>query len=231
MAGHSLGEYSALVCSEALDFAEALRLVRYRGQAMQQAVPVGVGAMAAILGLEDQAVVDVCAAAADGQVLEPVNFNAPGQVVIAGHAEAVERGVTLAKESGAKRATPLPVSAPFHSSLMLPAAEAMRERLRDAAICAPLVPEVYAVDVGLHTTPEKIREALVAQLHRPVRWADTVRAMLAGGVDQFVECGPGKVLSGLNKRIDRSKELHHHTCGDAEAIETAIDSCWERLHV
>lgn len=230
MAGHSLGEYSALVCADSVGFAEAVDLVRYRGQAMQQAVPVGVGAMAAILGLEDEAVNDACAQAAKGQVLEAVNFNAPGQVVIAGHAEAVERGVQLAKELGAKRATPLPVSAPFHSSLMMPAAEAMRERLRDVCVRTTLVPEVYTVDAKTHTKPDAIRTALVAQLHEPVRWADTVRAMLAGGVDQIVECGPGRVLSGLNKRIERSKELSHHTTGDLESIEAAIASCWEKLN-
>ena len=229
MAGHSLGEYSALVCSDSLDFAEAVDLVRHRGQAMQRAVPVGVGAMAAILGLDDQAVEAACKEAAEGQVLEAVNFNAPGQVVIAGHAEAVDRGVALAKELGAKRATPLPVSAPFHSSLMMPAAEAMRERLRDVTVRSGLVP-VYAVETKPHTTPDSIRAALVAQIHEPVRWADTVREMLAGGVDQIVECGPGRVLSGLDKRIERSKELTHHTTGDLESIEAAVASCWEKLN-
>lgn len=231
MAGHSLGEYSALVCSGSLDFPDAVELVRYRGQVMQEAVPVGVGAMAAVLGLDDEAMTQACERAAQGQVLEAVNFNAPGQVVMAGHAEAVERGVNLAKELGAKRAMLLPVSAPFHSSLMMPAAEAMRRRLRDVSVRATLVPAVYTVDVKTHTRPDEIRTALVAQLHQPVRWADTVRAMLASGVDQIVECGPGKVLSGLDKRIERSKELSHHTTGDLESIEMAIESCWEKLNV
>lgn len=201
LAGHSLGEYSALVCGGALDFADAVRLVRVRAEAMQSAVPEGAGAMAAILGLDDDAVRAVCLDAAAGDVLEAVNYNAPGQVVIAGQAAAVERACGLAKERGAKRALPLPVSVPSHCALMRPAAERLLAALQDMAIRAPLIPVIHNADVALHAEPEAIRDALARQLYSPVRWVESMRAMAAQGVTRIAECGPGKVLAGLNKRI------------------------------
>lgn len=201
MAGHSLGEYTALTCAGALGFADALRLVRLRAEAMQSAVPEGVGAMAAVLGLDDDAVRAVCAEAAAGEVLEAVNFNAPGQVVIAGNKAAVERGCALAKEKGAKRALPLPVSVPSHCALMRPAAEKLRIAMRDIAIQAPAIPVIHNADVATHATPDAIREALASQLFSPVRWVESMRLMAARGVTRIAECGPGKVLAGLNKRI------------------------------
>jgi [acyl-carrier-protein] S-malonyltransferase len=201
MAGHSLGEYTALVCAGAMDFADAVRLVRLRAEAMQSAVPEGLGAMAAVLGLDDDAVRAVCAEAAQGEVLEAVNFNSPGQVVIAGHKSAVERGCALAKEKGAKRALPLPVSVPSHCALMQPAAEKLVAALADIHIQAPAVPVLHNADVASHADADAIRDALARQLYMPVRWVDTVRAMQRQGVRMMVECGPGKVLAGLNKRI------------------------------
>ncbi|MCU0841685.1 MAG: ACP S-malonyltransferase [Thiobacillaceae bacterium] len=201
MAGHSLGEYTALACAEAIAFPDAVRLVRLRAEAMQSAVPEGVGAMAAVLGLDDDAVRGVCADAAQGEVLEAVNFNSPGQVVIAGHKAAVERGCALARERGAKRALPLPVSVPSHCALMRPAAEQLLAAMRALEIKAPAVPVIHNADVASHASPEAIRAALARQLHRPVRWVESMRAMRDQGVGLIVECGPGKVLAGLNKRI------------------------------
>ncbi|MBM4179951.1 MAG: ACP S-malonyltransferase [Betaproteobacteria bacterium] len=201
MAGHSLGEYTALVCAGALGFADAVRLVRLRAEAMQSAVPEGVGAMAAVLGLDDDLVCAVCAEAAQDEVLEAVNFNSPGQVVIAGNKAAVDRGCALAKEKGAKRALPLPVSVPSHCALMKPAAEKLLVALNGIEVKAPSVPVLHNADVAGHADPAAIRDALARQLFSPVRWVETVRAMAAQGVELIAECGPGKVLSGLNKRI------------------------------
>lgn len=202
LAGHSLGEYAALVAAGALAFDDAIRLVRFRAEAMQAAVPEGVGAMAAILGLDDDTVRAVCADAAGGEIVEAVNLNSPGQVVIAGNRAAVERAMALAKEKGAKRALPLPVSVPSHSSLMLPAAEKLLAHLQTVAIAAPAIPVLHNTDVRSHAEPEAIRLALAKQLHTPVRWVETIQALKAAGVERVVECGPGKVLAGLNKRID-----------------------------
>lgn len=204
MAGHSLGEYTALVCAGALAFESAVALVAKRGRFMQEAVPQGQGAMAAILGLDDERVRAVCEQAEAGEVVSPVNFNAPGQVVVAGNAAAVERAVTLAREAGAKRAVMLPVSVPSHCSLMAPAAEAMQGELEHAEIARPGVPVLHNVDVAAHDEPEAIRAALVRQLHNPVRWVETVRRLATMGVATVIECGPGKVLTGLNRRIDRA---------------------------
>jgi [acyl-carrier-protein] S-malonyltransferase len=204
LAGHSLGEYAALVAAESLNFADAIRLVRFRAEAMQAAVPEGVGAMAAILGLDDDAVRAACAEAAAGEVVEAVNLNSPGQVVIAGNKAAVERAMAFAKEKGAKRALPLPVSVPSHSSLMQPAADQLLAHLQGVAIAVPAIPVLHNTDVQAHREPDAIRIALAKQLHTPVRWVETVRALKAAGIERVVECGPGKVLAGLNKRIDDS---------------------------
>ncbi|MCC7549303.1 MAG: ACP S-malonyltransferase [Burkholderiales bacterium] len=201
VAGHSLGEYSALVAAGALDFADAMRLVRFRAQCMQEAVPEGTGGIAAILGLEEDAIRSVCAEAARGEVLEPANLNAPGQIVIAGHRTAVERGMALAKERGAKRAMMLPMSAPSHCSLMKPAAERVRERLEGIAIRPPGVALINNVDVQSPPDAAAIRDSLVRQMHAPVRWVEVVREMAARGIGHIVECGPGGVLTALNKRI------------------------------
>jgi [acyl-carrier-protein] S-malonyltransferase len=202
VAGHSLGEYSALVAAGALDFAATLPLVRFRAQSMQEAVPEGQGAMAAILGLEDDAAIAACAEAAQGEVVQAVNFNAPGQVVIAGHKAAVARAIEACKARGAKRAMPLPVSAPFHSSLMQPAADKLKGYLEKVAVAAPAIPLINNVDVKSESDPAAIRHALVRQAASPVRWSETIRAMAAQGVTHVVECGPGKVLAGMVKRID-----------------------------
>jgi [acyl-carrier-protein] S-malonyltransferase len=204
LAGHSLGEYSALVAAGALSLADALPLVRFRAQAMQDAVPVGVGAMAAILGMDAQAVRDGCAevVAASGDVVEAVNFNDPKQTVIAGTKAGVEQACDLLKARGAKRALPLPVSAPFHSSLMKPAAERLRDRLAEVHIAVPSIPVINNVDVAVETQPAAIRDALYRQAFGAVRWVETVQAMRARGVTHIVECGPGKVLAGMVKRID-----------------------------
>lgn len=201
MAGHSLGEYTALACAGAIGFADAVRLVRLRAEAMQSAVPEGVGAMAAVLGLDDDAVRAVCAEAAQGDVLEAVNFNSPGQVVIAGHKAAVDRGCILAKEKGAKRALPLPVSVPSHCALMKPAAEKLAAALATMEVKPPRVPVLHNADVAAYSDPDAIRDALARQLYMPVRWVETVQAMGGQGVELIAECGPGKVLAGLNKRI------------------------------
>ncbi len=200
-AGHSLGEYTALVASSALSFAEALPLVKYRAEVMQSAVPEGVGAMAAILGLDDDIVRAVCAEAAQGEVCEAVNYNSPGQVVIAGNKSAVERGMELAKAKGAKRALPLPVSVPSHCALMRPAAEKLSEYLKNVTINAPQIPVMHNADVASYDEADKIKDALVRQLYSPVRWVEIVQAIHAQGVIKAAECGPGKVLAGLTKRI------------------------------
>jgi [acyl-carrier-protein] S-malonyltransferase len=204
VAGHSLGEYTALVAAGVLAFRDAVPLVRFRAQAMQSAVPVGEGGMAAVLGLDDDAVRAVCteAAAASGGVVEAVNFNAPAQVVIAGHKAAVEKACEIAKAKGAKRALPLPVSAPFHSSLLKPASDQLRDYLANVTLNAPQIPVVNNVDVAFETDPAKIRDALVRQAAGAVRWVECVQAMAAQGATHVVECGPGKVLAGLTKRID-----------------------------
>ena len=220
LAGHSLGEYAALVAAGALKFADAVPLVRFRAQAMQEAVPAGVGAMAAVMGLDADGIREACREAAQGQIVEPVNFNAPDQIVIAGHREAVERAVDSARARGAKRAMMLPVSAPFHSMLMRPAAERLATHLGGIAINAPTLPVIHNFDVSVANTPDAIRAALAAQAASPVRWVETIRAFVGRGVTHMVECGPGKVLSGLAKRI--APELTALPLNDAEAIATAI---------
>ena len=222
MAGHSLGEFSALVAAGCLEFEAAVDLVRFRAEAMQAAVPQGRGAMAAILGLEDGAVEAACREAAKGEVVEAVNFNAPGQVVIAGAASAVARAIEAARTRGAKRALPLPISVPAHSSLMAPAAEKLRERLRDAAVAPAGSIAVYGVDVKRHSGPDEIRAALVKQLHAPVQWAATVRALITAGGTHIVECGPGKVLTSLNRRIDKNRGLTILTLEDPASFEEAL---------
>lgn len=201
LAGHSLGEYTALVASGALTFKDALPLVRYRAEVMQSAVPAGVGAMAAILGLDDDAVRAVCAEAAQNEVLEAVNLNSPGQVVIAGNKAAVERGMEIAKSKGAKRALPLPVSVPSHCALMKPAAQQLADYLNKVTVNVPQIPVLHNADVAAYHDSDKIKDALVRQLYNPVRWVETVQAIAAQGVTQTAECGPGKVLAGLTKRI------------------------------
>ncbi|HUX73904.1 MAG TPA: ACP S-malonyltransferase [Steroidobacteraceae bacterium] len=224
MAGHSLGEFSALVAAGSLDFKTAVDLVRFRAQAMQSAVPQGEGAMAAILGLEDSDVEAACAEAAQGEVVEAVNFNAPGQVVIAGNAAAVARAIAAASARGAKRAVPLPISVPAHSSLMRSAALRFGERLAATTVAAPAGVAVYGVDVRTHTHPEEIRAGLVKQLHTPVYWAATVRTMIAAGASLIVECGPGKVLTSLNRRIDKNREINTAALEDPKDLDAALQS-------
>lgn len=220
MAGHSLGEYSALVCAGSLEFSAAIELVSLRGQYMQHAVPSGQGAMAAILGLEDQQVIDACAQAAQGEVVAAVNFNSPGQVVIAGQVDAVARAMDACKAAGAKRALPLPVSVPSHCALMKPAAEKLAERLQRIEVMAPRIPVINNVDVTTPSDPAAIRDALVRQLYNPVRWVETVQKMNRDGVATLMECGPGKVLLGLNKRIN--KEMAAYALLDAASIDAAL---------
>lgn len=223
LAGHSLGEFSALVCAEALPFDAALCLVRARGQFMQTAVPVGEGAMAAVLGLEDAVIEEICEQAAKAGVVEAVNYNSPGQVVIAGQAMAVERAVELCKEAGAKRALPLPVSAPFHTSLMRPAGARLAEAMAEVAFAAPRIPVVHNVHCRPEFEPAAIRTLLEQQIYSPVRWAGCVEYMVATGVDTVVECGPGKVLSGLNKRIH--KPLACLALEDCQSFDKALEAC------
>ncbi|MBF7979667.1 MULTISPECIES: ACP S-malonyltransferase [Rahnella] len=201
MAGHSLGEYSALVCAGVLDFKQAISLVELRGKLMQEAVPAGTGAMYAIIGLDNDAIAKACEESAQGQVVSPVNFNSPGQVVIAGNKEAVERAGAACKAAGAKRALPLPVSVPSHCALMKPAADKLAVALENVTFSAPQYSVVNNVDVKVETSPEAIRSALVRQLYSPVRWTESVEFMAAQGVEQLLEVGPGKVLTGLTKRI------------------------------
>jgi [acyl-carrier-protein] S-malonyltransferase len=221
VAGHSLGEFTALVCAQAIDFSAAVELVRFRGQVMQEAVPVGAGAMAAILGLEDEAVVAVCREAARGAVVEPVNFNSPGQVVIAGEVAAVERALEAARVRGAKRALRLPVSVPSHSTLMRTAGERLREHLKGIALQPPQIRYVSAVDAREHEDPEEIREILARQVSNPVRWTDTLRAVAGGDVRQIIECGPGRVLTALNRRIERRPDLNFFALEDPASIDAA----------
>jgi len=220
VAGHSLGEYTALTAAAAIAFRDCLPLVRYRAQAMQEAVPEGQGAMAAILNLDDDAVRLACAEAAQQEVVEAVNFNAPGQVVIAGHKAAVERAMQACKAKGARRAVPLPVSAPFHSALMRPAAERLAGYLADVPIAVPKFALINNVDVKIETQPSAIKSALVRQAASPVRWVETVKRMRAEGVTHVLECGPGKVLAGMAKRVDG--ELEVHALADRASLEQAL---------
>ena len=225
MSGHSLGEYSALVAAEALDFKTAVKLVQFRGQAMQAAVPAGQGAMAAILGSTDADVEAACSEAAQGEIVQAANYNSPGQVVIAGHATAVDRAIEVLKAKGAKRAIKLPVSVPSHSALMAPAAEQLRQRLSEIEINSPKVQDIYTVDVRKHGDAVAIREALVQQLVKPVRWTETIQAMLSSGIKVIVECGPGRVLTGLNRRIEKSKDVAMLAIEDAESLQQALEAC------
>ncbi|GAC1477086.1 MAG: ACP S-malonyltransferase [Steroidobacteraceae bacterium] len=222
MAGHSLGEFTALVAAGCLDFSTAVDLVRYRGEQMQAAVPQGHGAMAAILGLEDIDVEEACREASQGEVVEAVNFNAPGQVVMAGAATAVARAIEMATARGARRALALPVSVPAHSSLMQPAAEQLRVRLERTALTAPSGIDVYGVDVKTHASAQGIRAGLVKQLHTPVYWAATVRTMIGAGATAIVECGPGKVLTGLNRRVDKNRDLKMLALEDPQSLDDAL---------
>jgi [acyl-carrier-protein] S-malonyltransferase len=223
MAGHSLGEWSALVCANVIDFVDGLRIVEARGKYMQQAVPVGQGAMAAIIGLDDQAILDACAEAGDLGVVDAVNFNAPGQVVIAGSNDAVERAMDICKAAGAKRALLLPVSAPFHTSLMKPAADNLAEMVNALSFRAPEVPIMHNVHARNEQDPEAIKALMLEQIYSPVKWVDCVKQLKEGGVSTLVECGPGKVLSGLVKRIDRDLiSVATETVADFDAALTII---------
>ena len=220
VAGHSLGEYTALVVAESLDFTDAVKLVRLRAELMQSAVPQGTGAMAAILGLDDALIEEVCAQAAQGEVVEAVNFNSPGQVVIAGSTAAVERAMAAAKAKGAKRALPLPVSVPSHCSLMKPAAEKLAEALKSVAIQTPKIRVIHNADVASYSDEGQIKDALVRQLYSPVRWTETVNEIVAQGITESAECGPGKVLAGLAKRIN--KEASCSALTNAEQVDAFI---------
>ncbi len=222
VAGHSLGEYTALVAAGVLAFADALPLVRFRAQAMQEAVPMGEGAMAAIMGLDDDAVRAACQEAAQGQIVEPVNFNAPSQVVIAGTKAAVERGVALARAKGARRAVMLPVSAPFHSSLLRPAGARLADYLKQVNLSAPRIGVVNNVDVKIESEPQRIKDALARQASSPVRWVEVIRHIAAGGVGHVAECGPGRVLAGLARRIDSSLEAY--SISDPDSLEQALQA-------
>ena len=217
-AGHSLGEYSALVAAEAIEFSDAVPLVRFRAEAMQQAVPVGQGGIAAILGLDEDAVKAACAEAAQGEIVEPANYNSPGQLVISGSRAAVERAIEAAKARGAKRAMMLPMSVPAHSSLMRPAAERFRERIAAISVAAPKVPVIQNIDVASFNDPAAIKDALVRQLYGPVRWIETIKALADAGVKHVIECGPGRVLVGLNKRID--DRIHATSIYDQASLDT-----------
>ena len=220
VAGHSLGEYAALVAAGALQLRDAIPLVRFRAEAMQDAVAPGVGAMAAIIGGDDDAIIEACREAAQGEIVEPVNFNAPGQLVIAGHKTAVERAIAVAKARGAKRGVLLPVSAPFHSALMKSAVDRLATRLVGVEIAAPSIPVIHNVDVAEHGTPESIRDALSRQAANPVRWTETIKAFAARGATRIIECGPGKVLAGLTRRIDEN--LTTFSLNDPAAIDLAL---------
>ena len=222
VAGHSLGEYTALVVAGVVSFRDALPLVRFRAQAMQEAVPLGTGAMAAILGLDDDAVRAACSEAAQGEMVEAVNFNAPSQVVIAGHKAAVERGAEAAKAKGAKRAVMLPVSAPFHSSLLKPAALRLEEYLANVAFSAPRIPVINNVDVAMANEPQQIKSALARQACNPVRWVEVIQQMARTGVTHVVECGPGRVLAGLSKRIDGN--LQGMALADAASLAQTLQT-------
>lgn len=223
VAGHSLGEFSALVAAGVIPFKDAVQLVRFRAQAMQEAVPVGQGGMAAILGLSDEEVIAACAEAAQGEVVEPANFNAPSQLVIAGHKAAVARACEIAKAKGAKRALVLSVSAPFHSSLLKPASDRLREYMAGLTFSAPQIPLINNVDVEILSDPEAIKDALVRQAASPVRWVETIQKIAGMGVTHVIECGPGKVLAGLSRRIEGS------LTGDAIVDQASLDSMREVL--
>lgn len=223
VAGHSLGEFSALVASGVIPLADAVKLVRFRATAMQEAVPVGVGGMAAIIGLDAEALKAVCAEAAEGDVVEPANFNSPTQTVIAGHKTALDRACKLAKAKGAKRALPLPVSAPFHSSLLVPASERLADYMRDLTFSAPKIPVINNVDVAIQDDPSAIKDALVRQVASSVRWVETVQKMASMGITHIVDCGPGKVLAGMVKRIDGSIN------GFAIVDQASLDATLEEL--
>jgi len=220
VAGHSLGEYSALVAAGVIELKDAVPLVRLRAAAMQEAVPFGTGAMAAILGLDDAGVAAACAEAAQGEVVEPVNFNANGQTVIAGHKAAVERAMETCKAHGARMAKALPVSAPFHSSLIRPAADRLAARLAELDFRTPLVPVINNVDVAIESEPARIKDALVRQAYNPVRWVETIQKMAASGVSTVAECGPGKVLAGLTKRC--ADGVGGVALADAASIEASL---------
>lgn len=222
VAGHSLGEYSALTAAGVFNLADAVNLVRIRANAMQDAVPVGTGAMAAVLNLDNDQIKTVCDQAAQGQIVEPVNFNAPGQIVIAGHKEAVERACEIAKSAGARRAMLLPVSAPFHSSLLQPAAQKLEQALQHMTLQSPNIPVLNNVDVKMPMETHAIKAALVRQAWHPVRWVETIEAMRVHGITHIVECGPGKVLSGLIKRID--KEMVVFSINDPDSLEQTLTS-------
>ncbi len=222
VSGHSLGEFTALVCAGSLEFGAAVDLVRFRGAAMQAAVPEGGGAMAAILGLDDEAVLALCREAARDGVVEPVNYNSPGQVVIAGDTAAVQRALEAARTRGAKRAVTLPVSVPAHSSLMRTAGDRLRSRLADIEVRAPGIRYLSAVDAAAHEDPEEIRALLVRQLSSPVRWTQTLRALCSADVAQVIECGPGRVLTGLNRRIERREGLSFLALEDPQSLAAAL---------
>jgi [acyl-carrier-protein] S-malonyltransferase len=223
MAGHSLGEWSALVCANVIDFADGLKIVEARGKYMQQAVPVGQGAMAAIIGLEDQAILDACSEASSLGVVDAVNFNAPGQVVIAGSNDAVEQAMEICKSAGAKRALPLPVSAPFHTSLMKPAADNLAEMVNAVTFRAPEVPIMHNVHANNENDPQVIKMLMLEQIYSPVKWVDCVKQLKKSGASTLIECGPGKVLSGLSKRIDRELiALATESAADFDAVLTTI---------
>jgi [acyl-carrier-protein] S-malonyltransferase len=222
VSGHSLGEFTALVCAGSLEFGAAVDLVRFRGAAMQAAVPEGGGTMAAILGLDDEAVLALCREAARDGVVEPVNYNSPGQVVIAGDTAAVQRALEAARTRGAKRAVTLPVSVPAHSSLMRTAGDRLRSRLADIEVRAPGIRYVSAVDAAAHEDPEEIRALLVRQLSSPVRWTQTLRALCSAEVAQVIECGPGRVLTGLNRRIERREGLSFLALEDPQSLAAAL---------
>lgn len=222
MAGHSLGEFTARVAAGCLEFTTAVDLVRFRAEAMQSAVPSGAGAMAAIIGLEDDDVEAACREVVDCGVVEAVNFNAPGQVVIAGTAAAVSRAIEVATAKGARRALLLAVSVPAHSSLMLPAAEKLRGRLTSTPVVAATGIAVYGVDAKTHSQADEIRASLVKQLHTPVYWATTLRTMIGAGANVIVECGPGKVLAGLNRRIDKNRDLKMLALDDPQSLDEAL---------
>jgi [acyl-carrier-protein] S-malonyltransferase len=221
LAGHSLGEYTALVAAGAIAFHDAVPLVRFRAHAMQEAVPIGTGAMAAILGLDDDAVKSACIRAAQGEIVEAVNFNAPSQVVIAGHKSAVERAAAAAKTAGAKRAVMLPVSAPFHSSLLNPAADRLARYMENVVVAAPHIPVINNVDVAVVNEPQTIKEALARQARSPVRWVEVVRAMSRAGITDIAECGPGKVLAGLARRIEPG--LQGHAITDPQSLAQTME--------
>lgn len=221
LAGHSLGEYTALVCANAISFADAVRLVAARGEYMQAAVPAGIGSMAAIIGLDDATVAEICKeVATSNEILSPANFNSIGQVVIAGHKAAVERALPIAKEKGAKMAVLIPVSVPSHCALMLPAAERLAVLLATISMKSPTIKIINNVNVASYDSPESIQQGLTQQLSKPVRWVETIQALMKEGVTQIIECGPGKVLTGLNKRIDKNLQLY--TTNDLANLEIVL---------